>query len=90
MSSLILKPVIYGALLGLVFTILYAAFTTKMSGRHVMTGEPVELSGFSAMFAKMGELGVSQYLVSLVPSYVLISFVVALVLGALKWFGNNA
>ncbi|WP_415888187.1 hypothetical protein ACMXYV_09125 [Neptuniibacter sp. SY11_33] len=88
MGILILKSITYGGFLGLALTILYAALTTKFSGRHAMTGQHVELSGLTAMFAKIGEIGVSQFLVSLVPTYLLVSFVAALAIGTYKWFSN--
>lgn len=85
MAKLISKSIRYGIIFGAVITIIYSLLTASVSGWNVLTGEPVELRGFRAVYLHLNEYGLASYLISITPTFLVVSLLVAVTLGAYLW-----
>lgn len=47
--------------------------TAKVDGFDVMTGEAISYTGWKAIYAELGDKGLKDYLMSLLPAYVLLA-----------------
>ena len=83
MPTIVAKSVVFGVFLGAMASIVLSLLTASASGRNVMTGEPMELRGFKAIYVQLAENGPYSCPVSLLPSFLVLSVVATLVVAVL-------
>ncbi len=89
MTGILIKSVIIGIILGAVLSITFSLLTASSSGRNAITGEPMELRGFNAVYFQLAEYGLARYLGSLIPSFLVLSVLAAVAIAVLLvWSGR--
>lgn len=91
MFELAVKSTLIGIALGALCTLAYSLITASADGHNVQTGEPMNLSGYKAIYVHLNEYGLSSYFVSLFPSFMLFVLISTLIIGlVLYWVSSNA
>jgi hypothetical protein len=91
MLGLLVKSTLIGFVLGILCTFAYSLITASADGRNVQTGEPMHLRGYQAIYVHLNDYGLSSYLTSLMPSFILFVLISSLISGlVLYWFNGNA
>ena len=91
MLGLLVKSTLIGFVLGILCTFAYSLITASADGRNVQTGEPMHLRGYQAIYVHLNDYGLSSYLTSLMPSFILFVLISSLISGlVLYWYSRNA
>lgn len=65
-------------LAGLLLTLIYSLSTAAVSGHNVQTGEPINLSGWKAVYVYISQVGLDSYILNLLPVFITFSAVIAI------------
>lgn len=84
MKFSIIKLTLLGLIPGFLASVILSLLTAEKTGFNVVTGEPMVLTGWQAVYVQLNETGLGGYVVSTLPLFLICWFAISALLGVLS------